>query len=367
MLGGRGGALPFWSGYVFPLIGGNSTDGVVFGGAAEIFSRPDREDHGYRLKISASSYQTWGLTYTSQFAQLELRGQTTWIVRGGYQAWTDLPYAGVGGEAVATLRSDPAERGNGLRAPFAMVAAARPIGIGWRAWAQIYAHPAWLTPAEGGLLEALAPFGAEGGVYGDVALGVERDTTDRWPLPARGGRAELDLRGGGTWAGAAFAPLLGVHGEVARWWPLGGDGVVLGLRAVGDQVLGPRPVWEQNVTGGRWRDEIGFEQAFSGYGRVRTRGDGWGAFAVELRPRLFAWTVLGASIDGHLSAFAELGWLFDGPTPGPPMPSVGLGPEILWQRGSQIRPFVSWGWRSDAPGGARRPVPQIGLSVNDPL
>lgn len=341
---------------------------MVFGGAAEIFSRPQREDYGYRLKISASSYQTWDLSYTSQYAQLELRGSTTWVVRGGYQAWGDLPYAGVGGDAVSRLHPDPVERGNSLRAPYAMVAAARPIGDGWRAWTQVYAHPAWLDAADGGLLDANAPFGAEGGVYGDLSIGVERDTTDRWPLPGRGHRAELDLRAGGAWAERGVEPLLGVHAEWIRWWSVVPDGAfVVGLRAVGDQALGARPPWEQSISGGRWRDEIGFEQAFSGYGRVRTRGDGWGAAAIEARPRLFAWTVHGATIDGYLSVFADLGWLFDGPEPGPPMPSVGLGPELLWQRGSQIRPFVSWGWRAESPDGPRRPVPQFGLSVNDPL
>jgi hypothetical protein len=68
-----------------------------------------------------------------------------------------------------------------------------------------------------------------------------------------------------------------------------------------------------------------------------------------------------------LSGMAEVGWLFDRWDPGPILPTVGGGPELLWQQAIQVRPFIAFGWRSDAPGAPRVPVPQYGISFVDPL
>ncbi|MCB9684851.1 MAG: hypothetical protein H6738_14375 [Alphaproteobacteria bacterium] len=306
------------------------------------------------------------LHYTSQYAQIELRGDVTWIVRGGYQVWNDLPYAGVGGADIATLWSPEIELGNAIHAPYAMVAGARPVGEGWRTYGQLYLHPAQVDAAPGGLLDQERPFGSDGGVYGDLTVGAELDTTDRWPLPDRGARAEVDVRAGATLTDGALSPLAGAHAELVRWWPAT-EGVVIGVRGVAEHSVGPRPMWEEGVTGGRWRDELGFEQVLSGYGRIRTRGDGLLAAELEVRPRLFHAELPWFTVDAYASLFAEEAWLFDGWDPGPPLPTIGFGPELLYQRASQLRPFVAWGWRTDEVGGPRRPVPQFGLSVMDPL
>lgn len=357
----------YWSGYVLPLFGANSTDGVGFGLGGELFERPDRAGHGYRLKLTASTWETLSLHYTSQYAQLELRHAVTWIVRGGYQVWNELPYAGVGGEDVATLWAPEQELGNVLHAPYAMVAGAHPIGATpWRGYAQLYLHPAWLEAAPGGRMDELRPFGVDGGGYGDLTLGAELDTTDRWPLPDDGIRGEVDARVGASLVDGAVEPLAGAHAEVIRWWTAV-PGVAVGLRGVVEHSVGPRPLWEQGVTGGRWRDELGFEQVLSGYGRIRTRGDGLIAAALEVRPLLVHLELPWFAVELHASLFAEQAWLFAGGDPGPPLPSLGFGPELLYQRASQLRPFVSWGWREDQAGGPRRPMPQLGLSVMDPL
>jgi hypothetical protein len=322
----------YWSGYVLPLVGANSVDGFGLGLGGELFQRAHRGDHGYRLKLTASTYETVTLGYTSQYAQLEVRGDGTWIARAGYQTWSDLPYAGAGGEAVATLWADGQEGGNTIRAPYAMLAAARPLGsTSWRGYTQLYLHPAWVGPAPGGLLDQQDPFGVGGGLYGDLGVGLELDTTDRWPLPDAGTRAELAARIGATAADGALEPLVGGYAEVIQWVPvLSRDRLVVGLRGQAEKTIGARPVWEQGVAGGRWRDELGFEQALSGYGRLRTRGDGLVTAAVEVRPHLFTWTLPWFTLDFYGSMFAEVGWLYEGWDPGPPLPSVGIGPEILY-------------------------------------
>lgn len=354
-------------GYVLPTAGGNSTDGFGLGAAGELFLRPPELEHGFRWKLSLS---VWATTrgYRSFYSQYERRtAEGHLLARLGFQSWANLPYAGVGGADVSVRHPPEQEIGNRIFGPYLMVADSQTVRPKVKLYGQIWLHPVWVDPRPGGLLDTRDPFAADGGLYGDLMGGIELDTTDRWPMPTRGVRAEVDLRGGGTWAFTEdrFAPLVGGHAEVITWQPVG-EHLVIGARVVAEKSYGLRPPPEQFVTGGRWRDEIGFEQALSGYGRIRPRGDGVVASLVEVRPYFFtvgrSW-----SLDVHASLFAEMAWLYRGNDPGPPMPTVGLGPLLLWQKGSQLRPFVAWGWWSDDVGGARRPVAQFGLSVNDPL
>lgn len=352
-------------GYGLPTLGGNTTDGFGMGLGGELFSRPADKDFGYRWKLTLS---IWATTrgYTSFFSQFERRTDTSHdLVRFGVQSWRNLPYAGVGGEMVSVGHGPAAEIGNRIAGPYAMLAHSHLVGPRLRAYAQAWLHPVWVKPNEGGLLDTLDPFAARGGAYGDLTVGLELDTTDRWPMPTAGVRAEADVRGGGTWSEADFEPLVGAHAELITWSELDRH-LVVGTRVVAEKSFGERPPPEQFVTGGRYRDEIGFEQALAGYGRIRPRGDGLVAGMVEVRPYFFTvgrrWT-----LDVHASVFAEMGWLFAKNDPGPPMPTIGGGPLLLWQKGSQLRPFVAYGWWSDELGGARRPVAQVGLSVTDPL
>lgn len=356
-----------WRGYVIPLFGVNSTDGFGVGLGSEIFERPGSQPYGYRFKLTLSTWFTTSLNYTSQYAQAELRTPVQWLFRVGYQTWGDIPYAGVGGADVSVNWGER-ELGNTMYGPYAMVAGARPLGDGpWRAYTQAYVHPVRIRPGEGGLLDERDPFAVEGGVYADVTAGAELERTDRWPLPIDGDRGELDARVGGTVVDGRFVPLVGAHAEWIHWQGLGGERFVVGTRVLAEKSIGPRPMFEQFVTGGRWRDELGFEQPLTGYGRLRPRGDGVVAGLLELRPKLFSVDTTRFDLDGYLSVFAEQAWLFDRWDPGPPMPSVGFGPELLYQKGSQLRPWVSWGFMSDAPGGPRRPNLEFGLSVADPL
>jgi hypothetical protein len=356
------------SGYLVPLFGANSTDGFGVGLGGDLFERPRSQDYGYRFKLEASTWLTTSLAYVSEYGQVEWRlGDTELLFRIDWQIWQNLPYAGVGGRDVSNEWGD-AELGNYTAGPYAMIAYARTVAPRWKGYAQLYAHPVEVEPGPGSLLAARDPLGAHGSAYGDVTLGATLDTTDRWPLPIRGLRGELDGRAGGSVVGARAYPLAGAHGEIIGWVPvLSDDWLVVGGRLVVERSTGERPIQEEGVTGGRWRDELGFEQVLSGYGRIRTRGDGLVAGEVEVRPHFFAAHGKGWTLDGYGSLFAEQAWLFDDADPGPPMPSLGFGPELLWQKASQIRPFVSYGWRSEELGGPRRPVPQFGLSVMDPL
>lgn len=356
-----------WSGFGLPYAGVNSVDGIGFGAGGEIFGRPEGT-YGYLVKLTLSTWFTTSFNYNSHYAQLEWRGAWHALGRLGYQGWNNMLYAGEGGADVL-VDWGPRELGNGIRAPYAMFALSRPL---WRedtrGYAQLYGRYAHSSPAPGSLLDERQPHGAGPTIYGDLTLGFERDTTDRWPLPTDGYRAEIDARLGASGTGLAVPhPLVGAHAELITWTTLGTSRFTVGTRNVVEKSAGLRPYTEQNVTGGRWRDELGFEQPLSGYGRLRTRGDGVVASLVEVRASLFHTRHDFFDVAGYVSVYAEQAWLFDGWDPGPPMPSVGIGPVAVWQGASVFRPFFAWGWRADAPGGDRSPSMQFGISLTDPL
>jgi hypothetical protein len=357
---------PLWSGYGVPVFGANSIDGFGLGVAGEVFERPRSQEFGYRFKLSVSSWLTVSLNYISQYGQAEYRGRRHYLFRLGYQVWQNMPYAGVGGGDVSVDWGD-AEGLNKIRGPYVMAAVSQPFSTHRKGYVQLYAHHLGVDPFADGLLDRADRFDETGGSYADVTVGLEWDDTDRWPMPLRGGRAEVDARVGGTLADGGPEPLFGAHGEIIRWTSDPHDRITLGGRFLVEKSFGERPFFEQFVTGGRWRDELGFDQAVVGYGRLRSRGDGVVAGMVEVRPHLVTVLPFGLELGVDASFFAEQAWLFDGNDPGPPLPSVGFGPDLLWQRGSQIRPFLVWGWWSDSPDDPRSPRMLYGISVQDPL
>lgn len=355
-----------WSGIVLPLLGANSQDGFGFGLGGEVFNRKRSATEGYALKITGSLWVTTSFEYTSDFLQIDYRGRTHWVGRLGYRGWANHAYAGVGGADVLLQRPD-AEVGNQVRGPFGFLGASREIRDHLSWFTQLYYKTYWVDAGRGSLLEQERPFGANGGTYVDATGGIELDTTDRWPMPTEGIRTEASIRAGATFGHAGqMRPLVGGNAEVIAWEHLG-DHVVFGGRFVVDQTFGDRPFFEGDIGGGRWRDELGSEQMFSGYGRTRTRGTGFIAGAVEFRPYFFRIDHPVLDFAFHASAFAELGWLTDRDGIGPVLPSVGVGPEIVFQGAIQCRPFLAWGWRADAPGQPRRPVSQFGISFLNPL
>lgn len=357
-----------WGGLVLPLFGANSTDGAGFGLGGELFARPRSMTDGYVVKLQALGWVTTSWQYTSDYIQVDYRGDRVhWLGRAGYRGWSNLAYGGSGGADVLLMRGDE-ELGNTLRAPFAFLGVATPIGTNVKLYGQLYARQVSSRPGEASLLDERRPFASDGGFYTDTTVGVEYDTTDRWPMPVQGWRAEIGPRFGVTRTpDGAVSPLVGLYAEAIRWQPLIGERLVLGARAVFDRTIGRRPYFEQEVAGGRWRDELGSEQALAGYGRTRTRGDGFAAIAVELRPLLFQVDHSFFDLDIGLSFAAEEAVLFDGPRVGPHMPTLGAGPYLTWKGAIQLRPMMNWGWRADTPGGPRRPVPQFVISFTDPL
>lgn len=358
-----------WRAAGLPYLSGNSSDGLGVGVAAEAFARPQNVDDGYHLKVGPYWYTSVSLAYVSWGLPFEdLRAPIDIIGRIGYRGWDNLLYAGVGGRSVSVDHGET-EGGNALSMPFGTVTLSRPVeGTSRSLYGGIYARLGRGDPEPGGLLDREDPPGGRGGFYGDAFGGVSWNDTDRWPLPTRGLQAEADVRLGLSGANrdlGDFNPVVGVHGEVIRWWRLGTPSLVLGTRALLDATTGPRPYFDLDVLGGRQRDELGFDQALSGYGASRSRGPAVGALLVELRVDLFS--IPKPDLRVLASFFAEEAWLADGLDPGPHMPSVGVGPEILLWGGIQVRPYAAYGWWSTEEGGPRSPRAQLGLSMGDPL
>jgi len=356
-----------WGGVVIPLIGANPIDGLGFGVGGEIFRRPADQEAGYDLKFTPSIYLNTRLDYTNDFLRIEWEGNDRWLMMVGYQQWANLSYAGAGGASVLIDHGDD-EIGNAIWTPYVFLGVNRPIpGSSWTAFGQGYVRAARVRANPGGMLDRARPFGANGGLYTDLSLGVEHRAHDRWPMPHRGHVLESSLRIGATATTAGVRPIGGLLIEGMAWQSLGTDRLVAGGRIVFDKSTGRQPFFEQDKAAGRWRDELGSDQALAGYGRTRTRGDGLFAALAELRPTLFrarrGWFDLAA----HLSLTAEIGWLYDHWDPGPPLPTVGIGVPLLWQQAVQVRPFVAWGWRADQAGAPRRPGLQFGVSVLDAL
>jgi len=355
-----------FSGLGMPLVGANSIDGLGFGAAGEVYGRPAEMAYGYRIKFTAQLWTTTRFDYTNNYLQVDSRGQVNWTGRAGYRAWENLSYAGNGGADVAVLHGDALERGNAVGGPVGLVGLAVPVRASVELYGQVYGRQVRATAGPGTLLAADRAFGLGDGVFGELTVGTRIDTTDRWPMPARGQRIELCVSGGNTWLDG-WTPTAAAMVNAIDWTPVWGDRVVVGGRLLALATTGTRPFWEREMTAGVWRNELGMETSFTGYGRARSRGDAAVAGLVELRPKLWTHDAPFWDVSLHASLFAEQGWLFDGWDPGPPLPTVGGGPLLFWQKAIQMRPFVAVGWTAEGPGQARRPSLQYSVSFVDPL
>ena len=355
-----------WSGIVLPLFGANSQDGPGFGLGGEIFARRRAREEGYRIKFTGLFWITTDFGYTSDYVQVDYRSKTHWIGRLGYRGWRNHAYVGAGGADVQLLPKD-AEIGNRVTGPFGFLGASRGVGGPWKAFAQAYYKTYFVRPGDDAILRDDRPYGVDGATYLDFTVGLELDTTDRWPMPRNGVRAEISGRAGVTFPKHDEVGFLaGSYAEIIAWKSLGKHLTFAG-RVTGDQTAGKRPFFEQDIAGGRWRDELGSDQMFAGYGRTRTRGDGFFAAMVEVRPYFFKTNHKFLDFAFHASAFAEAAWLTEAGEAGPILPTVGFGPQVVFQGAIQCRPYAAWGWRSEEPGDPRKPVPQFGISFLDPL
>ena len=356
-----------WSGVVLAYPSGSSVDGVGLGVGGQIYARPPSQTEGYRLSILASLYANFRFDYTHDFVRFESNGHVNWLATVGYTGWRNYVYAGVGGENVMLNR--PEREGQNVAAtPFVQLAFSAPLRAkGWSLTGQSTARYAYTDPNENGLLEAYQPLGIGKSAYADIAFGAAYNNTDQWPLPNKGWQAEASLRAGLTFAQRDVLPMGSAQLQVVRWSPLWRDKLVLGMRFFGEADIGRRPFYEQDRAGLRWRDVLGEEQLFTGYGKNRPRGDSALAAAVELRLQYAHHHGKFWDLQAYLSVFVEEGFLWDAQNPGPHLPSVGVAPVVLFQHAIILRPFLSWGWRADEPGDPRRAIPQFGLSLLDPL
>ena len=368
-----------WYPIMIPAASYNSIDGVGLGFGGEIHSRRVDKAYGYEWMFSFGVWSTWGFKYQDHWVRVDHKGEKlTLSSQITFNQWTDMHYAGLGGKDVLNRVDLEQDGGNFAVGPSGFVGIAFPLeGKSWSPYVQVYSRYLVVEPDLDGRLAEEAPFGIGGGFNFEVSGGIGFDTTDRWPLPSTGHRGEVGIGLGGTATAerdfgaiaqkAEFVPMATLHAEISKWVAIKNTRWVFGARLAVDHVIGKKPFFEQDLVSGRWRDEMGAEQLLSGYGRTRTRGDGVVAAMIEFRPMVFQYKKKSWDIALYGSLFAEQAWLFEGWDPGPPMPSLGFGPELVWQSAFQLRPYVSWGWRADEPGGKRQLEPAFGISFLDPL
>ncbi|MCB9683283.1 MAG: hypothetical protein H6733_17590 [Alphaproteobacteria bacterium] len=334
----------------------------------EIFDRVRGDDFGYRNKLRISTYWAVSGRFSSHMLQYDRRTRHEYFVRLLYRFWSDMIYVGSGGQAVATNQDPALSLGNRVAGPSLTVGGTfRLPDSPARIFAQLYGRFVQVDPAAGGILAIERPVGVNGGFYADASVGAALEEIDRWPLPNKGVRAEASVRGGFTATENRLLPIVGVNAELTAWFPLAGAWLVIGGRALFDKTWGERPFFEQEWLGGQARDELAYEQMLLGYGRTRTRGDGVIANAIELR----AFTVRSRhpfwDVGLYFSAFAESAFVFDKGRAGPHLPTVGVGPVLLWQGAVTLRPWIGWGWLRDGTGEPRHPQSQVGLALSGPL
>lgn len=356
-----------WHGLAIPYVYYTSVDKFGLGVGAELYERKRGDAFGYRYRLSVSSLFTTSGNYSSNYLQLERRGQRPWLLRVTYRLWKNMVYVGKGGADAAVMNGDEAF-GNAVQGPSLMGNLNIPVHhTPLFLFFQGYGRYVTVDPLPGGPLDQQRPWGVAGGGYVDVSAGVFLHEVDRWPMPHRGVHAEVSVRGGLSASEATVEPIVGLNAEVLAWHPIVGRHLVVGARALIDKTWGERPFWEGENLGGTLRDEVAYEQMLTGYGRTRSRGDGVAAMMLELRPRLGETGHKVVDISFYLSAFAEAAWLFDKNDPGPFLPSVGVAPLLLWQGAVELRPWASWGWLSDTPDSVRTPRMQFGISLLSPL
>ncbi len=353
-------------GIALPLVNYNTTDQLGFGAGAELYTRQRDDEYGYIYRVSVATFWTTSGNYTSNYLNIEHRGRDYWVARVIYRAWKNMTYVGSGGADVALQRAPEQALGNVLYGPTVLFNLVRPIrNSPVSLWGQVYGRFGFSRALEGGLLEQRDPIGARGASYLDASVGLWIQEIDRYPLPNKGVQLEVDVRAGVTVPhdGGPALPLVGAHAELIAWHPLVGERLTLGFRSVIDKPFGERPYFEQEFVGGIQRDEIAYEQVLMGYGRSRSRGDGVWATMLELRPKIAHTRDPVFDLALYISAFAEVGFLFDGAELGPVLPTVGIAPVLVWQGAIPLRPFVAWGWTRESEDGPRRPGAMVGISL----
>jgi len=333
----------------------------------QIYARPKDQEDGYTFAMTASLYANFRFDYTHNFIRFESKGPVDWLATVGYSGWKNLVYAGAGGQSVLLIRPEQ-EGENSAAMPFMWLAFSAPFGQkGWALTGQSSFTYAKTSANPDGLLDEIAPLGLGTSVYTDASIGVFFDEHDHWPLPNKGTQFEASLRAGLTSTSGRVHPMGSIQTQFIHWTPLWKDLFVLGLRFYGEADFGQRPFYQQDRSGLLWRDVLGEEQILVGYGKNRPRGNGIAAAALDLRFQYAHHHGKFWDIQAYLSLFAEEAWLWDGTDPGPHMPSVGVAPVVLFQHAIILRPFIAWGWRADSIDDPRRPVPQFGLRLLDPL
>jgi len=356
-----------------PVVAANNYDGLLVGVAGQYSYRPRQLSYGYLFRMTFSGTINLNLDFANIVSQIEYRGKRSWDGMIRYRSQRNYPYSGNGGAAAVQLKDD--EGGNAYREFSYFLSTDAQIGNvkGLRWYVGQALTAVGTDPVPGGNLDLQDPFGANGGIYADVTGGILYKVMDRFPRPVEGWYGEFGTRvaiaaeSHEGESGPHVAGVVGLFAQFNRWQPLYKDWLVLGIRAVGDYTFGHRPFFDATRLGGIERMTLSLDKVFTGYGLYRYGGDGVMDTLIELRGKIWHFDYPRFDLLLNISAYGEVGYVFERWDPGPPLPVVGGSMDFILFGMIYLRPFLSAGW-TIAPGETvRKARPLFGLSARGTL
>lgn len=221
LLATAAGADPRYSGAAMPLTSYSSDTGIGFGARAFAQRLGDGEDRPIKLEA-----QAFGTSYGQQFHFVSLDVPHAFGTRmrlellGGYRREVAAPYYGIGNDTLPSESVAGSQYAYREEAPMVRLRMRWPIAGALSVLAGYRFIDQHVSAPPGSLLAQQAPFGSQGGRYGELSAGLAFDTRDDELAPTRGVLLELTGRAthpafGSEAASAGLFAAVSVYTEIA--------------------------------------------------------------------------------------------------------------------------------------------------------